>query len=596
MAIERFAHFELDDDTRQLRLRGREIPLQPRVFDLLLFLVRNRRRVVDKEDLLSAVWPGLIVTDASLQRAVSLARSALRRGGLERAIRTHARRGYRFCIDCDQPDEPQPLPAATAQAQAREQMHQHCWDEALAAWEQADAEQPLDAADLEQWAVAAQCAGNLHAAVSPMERAAEIHCARGDPEACARVSINLARIRLEFLDTPAANGCLRRAAGLLDDLPPSEQHGHLAWSLGRYHLFVGELDAAVEQSRRAVDLGKAVNSLDVSIMGLLYLGLALQARGEVRQGLEMQNEAAASVLAGHVSPLLGGIVYCGLLVGCANRGDWLRAARWSDNFTRWCERTGLKTFAGACLLHRAEVHAVRGELDRARRVLLDGGDTIRASAPWAVGDFHRMLGDLHLARGEFGQAEDAYRSAHEHGCEPQPGYALLLHYRGQSPAAVRSLRRVLESGDWSTGQRAALYRSHLALIAAEAGDLVTAAEALAELDRQADSWQEGAVNAHVALARGELELARGHAEPAIRLFRQAVHTLNTLDSRIDLAGARLRLARALSRAGDEQEAELELSTAERIFRRCEAYWFLRRAAAVRAGLSAGMAGITKSGS
>ena len=90
-----FGQFELDTDTRQLRLRGEEICLQPRVFDLLAFLVAHRERVVDKEELLSTLWPGVVVTDASLQRAVSLLRSALRQGGMENAIRTYARRGYR---------------------------------------------------------------------------------------------------------------------------------------------------------------------------------------------------------------------------------------------------------------------------------------------------------------------------------------------------------------------------------------------------------------------------------------------------------------------------------------------------------------------
>ena len=73
MAIERFGDFELDQGAAQLRLRGRELPLQPRIFDLLVYLVRNRERVVDKDELLAAVWPGMVVTDASLQRAVSLA-------------------------------------------------------------------------------------------------------------------------------------------------------------------------------------------------------------------------------------------------------------------------------------------------------------------------------------------------------------------------------------------------------------------------------------------------------------------------------------------------------------------------------------------
>ena len=105
MSIERFGDFELDHGAGELRLRGREVALQPRVFGLLSFLVKNRDRVVDKEELLSAVWPGMIVTDASLQRAISLARSALREGGFDEAIRTPSGAGSR------RPSRPSRVPA-----------------------------------------------------------------------------------------------------------------------------------------------------------------------------------------------------------------------------------------------------------------------------------------------------------------------------------------------------------------------------------------------------------------------------------------------------------------------------------------------------
>ena len=71
--------------------------------DLLLYLVENRDRVVGKEELLDSLWPGVIVTESSLQRAVSLARAALQQGGLREAIRNYARRGYRFLANDSPP-------------------------------------------------------------------------------------------------------------------------------------------------------------------------------------------------------------------------------------------------------------------------------------------------------------------------------------------------------------------------------------------------------------------------------------------------------------------------------------------------------------
>ena len=95
----RFGPFELDPMTRELRLNGEPLVVQPRVFDLLAYLVGNAGRVVPKDELMDVLWPKVIVTESSLQRAASLARQALAAGGLERAIRNFARRGYRFMID-----------------------------------------------------------------------------------------------------------------------------------------------------------------------------------------------------------------------------------------------------------------------------------------------------------------------------------------------------------------------------------------------------------------------------------------------------------------------------------------------------------------
>ena len=96
LMIFRFGRFELDEATRELRLGARPVELQPRTFDLLVYLVRHHDRVVSKDELLSALWPEVIVTDSSIMRAVSLIRSALREGGLSDGIQTFSRQGYRF--------------------------------------------------------------------------------------------------------------------------------------------------------------------------------------------------------------------------------------------------------------------------------------------------------------------------------------------------------------------------------------------------------------------------------------------------------------------------------------------------------------------
>jgi len=90
-----FDEYELDPARRELRMNGEPRSLQPQVFDLLLYLVENRERVVPKRELLDELWSDAVVTEGSLQRAVSLARSALGKRGAE-LIQTYPRQGYRF--------------------------------------------------------------------------------------------------------------------------------------------------------------------------------------------------------------------------------------------------------------------------------------------------------------------------------------------------------------------------------------------------------------------------------------------------------------------------------------------------------------------
>ncbi len=95
--IYEFGSFRLDVAERML-LRNREnIPLQPKAFDLLLVLVRRHGHLLEKDELLAAVWPDTIVEEVNLANNVSILRKALGDGANERRfIETVPRRGYRF--------------------------------------------------------------------------------------------------------------------------------------------------------------------------------------------------------------------------------------------------------------------------------------------------------------------------------------------------------------------------------------------------------------------------------------------------------------------------------------------------------------------
>jgi TolB-like protein/Tfp pilus assembly protein PilF len=92
-----FEDFVLDTDRRELH-RGKEIVVvTPQAFDLLEYLIRNRDRVLSKDDLIAAIWGGRIVSDAAVTTRMNAARNAVRDSGEEqRLIKTLPRKGFRF--------------------------------------------------------------------------------------------------------------------------------------------------------------------------------------------------------------------------------------------------------------------------------------------------------------------------------------------------------------------------------------------------------------------------------------------------------------------------------------------------------------------
>jgi TolB-like protein/DNA-binding winged helix-turn-helix (wHTH) protein/Flp pilus assembly protein TadD len=113
-----FDDFELDAQRRTLRRSGVEVELRPLAFDALGFLVRNAGRVVTKDELIAAVWPGLVVTDDSIARCISDIRRGL--GDVEQTIiKTVPRRGYTLAVPVTSGERPSAQPESAAHATVR---------------------------------------------------------------------------------------------------------------------------------------------------------------------------------------------------------------------------------------------------------------------------------------------------------------------------------------------------------------------------------------------------------------------------------------------------------------------------------------------
>jgi TolB-like protein len=116
-----FSDHVLDTDTRELRRSSERIALEPQVFDLLVYLLEHRDRVVSRADLIATVWGGRIVSESALASRINAARRVIGDSGVEqKLIRTIARKGLRFVgdvrVDAGEVAPPGPEPHESSRA------------------------------------------------------------------------------------------------------------------------------------------------------------------------------------------------------------------------------------------------------------------------------------------------------------------------------------------------------------------------------------------------------------------------------------------------------------------------------------------------
>jgi tetratricopeptide (TPR) repeat protein len=207
----------------------------------------------------------------------------------------------------------------------------------------------------------------------------------------------------------------------------------------------GDWEGASATAASAAEIGERFGDSDLFALAIHVQGDILVRAGRVRDGLGLLDEAMVTVTTETLSPMVSGIVYCGVILTCEQVYELRRAREWTAALTRWCEgQPELLAFTGRCLVHRAQLMQLQGawpdaleEAERAGRRLEEAMN--KAAAAKAC----YLRGEVHRLRGEFGQAEEAYRQASQLGLEPQPGWALVRLAQGNSAAAAAAIRRAL---------------------------------------------------------------------------------------------------------------------------------------------------------
>ena len=306
------------------------------------------------------------------------------------------------------------------------------------------------------------------------------------------------------------------------------------------------------------------------MLALVGKGRALVKSGEIDAGLELLDEATAAAVSGELQPYSSTVVYCMTISSCHDLGDYRRAAEWTEVANRWCDQLDVTGFPGACRVHRAEIMRFRGDLEAAEKVAMaacrelhDFERQITSGGFYEIGEIRRRLGDL-------AAAEEAYAKANELGSDPQPGLSLLRLAEGKVGAATAGITRSLQEAELTPARLRRLPAQ--VEIAVAAGDLKTARAAAAEFETLVDSYTIGgrrapAFEAIANLADGRIRLAEGDAAGAAQSLRQARDGWKDLGAPYETAEARLLLALAFRRQGDEHAAKEELEAALATFER-----------------------------
>jgi DNA-binding NarL/FixJ family response regulator len=402
--------------------------------------------------------------------------------------------------------------------------------------------------------------------MSGLERAHHLYEDRGELLSAVRcafwIGMNLA-LRGEL---GPATGWLGRAQRLLErDGRDCVERGYLLLPVMIEHEVTGDLEAAAATAREAAEIGDHFGDAELFAIAVHAQGHVLIKQGRVREGLGLLDEAMVAVTTRELSPPVTGFVYCGVILACQQVFEVRRAQEWTAALTRWCEQQpGLVAFTGRCLVHRAEIMQLRGawrdaleEARSASRRLAAGSN--RAAAAQA---FYRQA-ELHRLRGEFDEAEGAYREASQYGWEPQPGVAQLRLAQGRMEAAAASIRRVAAE---TTGplRRAGLLPAQVEIMLA-VGDIEAARTACRELEAIAESYDSVMIEAMLQQARGAVALAEGDHAAALTALRQALQRWHELEAPYDAARVRVLVASACRALGDDDAASLELGTARRVF-------------------------------
>ena len=435
------------------------------------------------------------------------------------------------------------------------------WGDAYAALSEADRETTLEPLDLELFATAAYMLGRDDEWAAVLERA---HQRYADAENRRRAAYCAGWVGVNHLlrgQVGPATGWLARAQRLLEDEGDCVERGYALIPDIFRNAAAGDWEAAAASAGRAAATGARFGDPDLFALATHAQGQMLTTGGRVAEGLALLDESMVALTTSELSPIVSGMVYCGVILACQEVYEVRRAREWTTALSRWCDgQSDLVAFTGRCLVHRAEILQLAGDWSDALLEARRAGERLAAGFNQAAAAeaFYRQA-ELHRVRGELASAERAYREASRLGREPQPGLALLRLVQGRGEAASATIDRAL--GEAALPHRRVGLLGAAVEILLAVGDLDAAREACAELEQLATEIGSELLRGVASHARAALELAEGEPRRALVSLRRAVETWHELGAPYEEARSRELVGRACAALGDDDSSALELAAA-----------------------------------
>jgi len=448
----------------------------------------------------------------------------------------------------------------------REYYMRQAWADAYAALRAADRRHPLEPEDLMRVAMSAYLMGRDEDSVEILTRAHHESLNRGDAPFAARCAFWAGFQLINKGDMAQAGGWFARAQRALEDEEHDcVEHGYLLIPSGVRSLFGGDPAAAHAIFERAAEIGRRFGDRDLVTLAGFGQGQALIRMDNPREGIAIHDEVMVAVAGGEVSAIVVGLVYCGVIAACQDVFDLRRAQEWTAALSHWCAaQPDLVPYRGQCLVHRAEILQLRGEWSDARDEAERARDRLLSSPERvAVGMAFYQLGELHRLRGEFADAENAFREASQWGRSPHPGLAKLRLAQGQTDAAVAAICREVDEAR-NRVMRSKILSAHVEIMLA-ANDATAARASADELAVIAAHFHAPFLSAVAADAKGAVFLADGDARSALGALRDACAVWQELGAPYEAARTRVLIGLACRALGDEDTAQMELAGARRTF-------------------------------